>query len=1306
MKPLGIKTKVALATSVTSILMIALVTVAQIQRVKQDFARVLFTQQTALIGRTAEELDDKLMTLLDLVAFSARKQPPELGTSPERLRAYYQDRAMLALFDELVIYSAEGKAIADLPAVPGRTGMDVSDRDYYKQVMYNRKPMITEPVLGKYQREPIVQIIAPVLDERGEVVCIVSGVLRLYKNNFLGHLRHATVGASGYYFALTRGPRPVYVLHPDPNRLLQPRGGQLNDATTRALADGFEGTMDSIDTEGREVLNSYKMLKSVDWVLGMSLPATEAYEAFDGVLARLLLWSGLAALLTAILIGSLTARLLAPLVRLRDAIAALRGVPAAAGYVPLPAHADDEVGQLTTAFNHLMHERQAADQRLQSVLEYAPNAILVVGMDGRIETVNREGERCFGYPREELLGREVELLVPAPLRARHTAHRAHFFAERLSAEPLRMGGGAVLHGRRRDGTEFPVEINLSAVRTDQGTRVLAVIADVTEPQRLRQEAAARAEELERERDRAEAANRAKSEFVANMSHEIRTPMNAVLGMVYLLGNTELTPQQRKYLNMVRVSGQSLLAILNDVLDYSKIEARHMALAPVAFNLDDTMQSLATTMTMNAGDKEIELAIAVDPDVPRHLRGDALRLQQILVNLAGNAIKFTAAGEVVVSVALATGPAPGPDTVRLQFEVRDTGMGMTEQQLGQLFSAFSQGDQSITRRFGGTGLGLAITRRLIALMGGEIAVSSSEGQGSRFWFTLPFEVLPAPPEARRKPALGALRLLVADDSDTSRALIARLIRAWGWQADEVASGAEALAMFRASLDAQQPYDAVLADWHMPGMDGLATARGIRAAAPGGGQPVLVMVNAFARDRLQAISAAPEVNVVLVKPITSSSLFDALHEVLVSSGDSGVQTASEYGIEGTLAGCRLLLVEDNAANQAVACGMLELAGATVDVVDDGQQAVDRMSTRQAEYDAVLMDMQMPVMDGFTATRILRQELKLTLPIVAMTAGVLETERERSVTVGVTAFIPKPIEADQMVAVLLRHLPKKPAAAPTAPGGPDHHQPGHGGSGGGGSSGGDNSGSSSRSSGSGADNSGGSGRSSGGGADNSGDSGTSSGSGADNSGGSDTSSGGGADNSGSSSRSSGGGSDGNGGSGAARPSAAPASVMPSSSLSSSSSSSLSSPSSASLPPPLSPPPAVAARLVAATAPAPGSEADVFNVDKLMRVMGKDAKGRAVMLKMVRGAIAGGMTPADEAERAITDGRLPDAARQFHSLRGAVGVLGARRLIQATKDAEDAIASAEQAAIVASSQAVREALQATLEQARAWLSLQHDGQ
>ncbi|WP_373995379.1 response regulator [Duganella sp. BJB476] len=1178
MKSPGIKAKVALATSITSVLMIALVTVVQTHRMQDDFTKVLFSQQTALINRTAEELDDKLLMLLDIVTVSARNQPPAIAHSPGQLRAYYQDRAVLALFDDLLVLSPQGTIIADLPEVPARVGIDAGDRDYFKTVMRTRKPMITEPLLGRAGRQPIVQMVAPVLDAHGEVVCVLVGVLRLYKDNLLGHLRNAKVGRTGYYFALTRGPAPVYVLHPDLSRMLQPRQAHANAATTRALEQDFEGTVDSINGAGKRTLNSYKTLKSVDWVLAASLPAEEAFEPFNGVLYRLALWSAVASLAAAALIGWVTSRLLAPLIRLRDAIVALRDHPGS--FTPLPTHAQDEVGQLTSAFNALMHERLAADARLQSLLEFAPNAIVVVGVDGRIETFNREGERCFGYARAAVLGQPLEILVPERLRGQHAAHRVKFFADRLSAEPVRMGDGTVLYGLRQDGSEFPIEVNLSAVRTDQGTKVLAVISDITERHRLGLEVEARAAELERERDRAEAANRAKSEFVANMSHEIRTPMNAVLGMVYLLGNTPLTPQQRKYLSMVRVSGQSLLGILNDVLDFSKIEARHMELSPVEFALDDTMNSLATLMTMNAGDKELELAISVDPAVPRQLRGDAMRLQQILVNLAGNAIKFTEHGEVVVSIELSARDA---DHALLRFEVRDTGMGMTESQLAQLFQAFSQGDQSITRRFGGTGLGLAITKRLIELMGGQIAVHSEQGQGTRFWFSLPFEVLPELPDERRKPALGNLRLLVADDNRTSREVIAKLIRAWGWHADEVDSGAAALHRYRQSQQAKQVYDVVLADWHMPGMDGLATAKGIREAAGGGKQPIVVMVNAFARDHAEEISNAPEADVVLVKPITSSNLFDALHQALAAKIDGLPQAVAEAGIAGSLAGRHFLLVEDNALNQVVARGILEHAGATLDVVGDGRQAVDLLRTSASRYDLVLMDMQMPVMDGFTATRMLRQQLGLTLPIIAMTAGVLGSERHRSEEAGITDFIPKPIEVDEMLAVLQRHLTDR--ALPATPSADDLLAA----------------------------------------------------------------------------------------MAAAAP--APAPAMP------------------------EPVPVQAQPTPAPTAAMPAGEAAVFNMDSLMRVMGKDAKGRAVMVKMVRGAVDTGMEPADLAGQALQEGRLRDAARLFHSLRGAVGVLGAKRLIQATVEAENAINEQRDDELEQRYQTVRAELEHTLAQARAWL-------
>ena len=676
---------------------------------------------------------------------------------------------------------------------------------------------------------------------------------------------------------------------------------------------------------------------------------------------------------------------------------------------------------------------EVAQTRLQGVLDAAGEfSIIATGLDGVIQLFSVGAQGMLGYGADEMVGLHTPALI-------HLPHEVAARGAELSAQLGRPVHGfdvfveGARQGRaesrewtyvRKDGSHLPVNLVVSAIRDAAGaiTGFLGVANDITRQRQL-QASLLQAKEL------AEAASRAKSEFVANMSHEIRTPMNAVLGMAHLLGNTALAPEQRTYLDMIRVSGQSLLGILNDILDFSKVEAGRMELAPAPFLLGDVLTALATIMAVNAGEKDLELAIGVEPDVPGMLVGDALRLQQVLINLTGNAIKFTERGEVSVLVDVARREA---GAVLLRLRVRDTGIGMDAGQQARLFSAFSQADASMTRRFGGTGLGLAICRRLVELMGGAIEVQSSLGRGSEFCVTLPL-ALPGPGinadagAAQPDPQLGMRRLLVVDDNQTSRDYLCKTIQAWNWQADSAASGARALELLLARHADGGRYDAVLADWQMPGMDGVATMQALRRALPEAAVlPVIIMVSAFGRGKLMQAEGVAGADAVLLKPVTASSLLDTLHEALARREGGAALAPFEPFESDRLApqrridGARLLLVEDNPLNQMVARGMLEAAGASVDTVDNGLQAVQRLRAGSARYDLILMDVQMPVMDGFAATRALRAELGLTLPVLAMTAGVLEAEREQCAASGMDGFIAKPVDFEQMLLAIAQHLP----------------------------------------------------------------------------------------------------------------------------------------------------------------------------------------------------------------------------------------------------------------------------------------------
>lgn len=537
------------------------------------------------------------------------------------------------------------------------------------------------------------------------------------------------------------------------------------------------------------------------------------------------------------------------------------------------------------------------------------------------------------------------------------------------------------------------------------------------------------DELFAAKERAEDASRAKEEFLANMSHEIRTPLNAILGMAYLVSKTDLSDIQKDYLSKIETSSHHLLGIINDILDFSKVESGKLVIENIEFHLESVLSNVGAQVSEKAAKKNLEIIFNVDKNVPSILVGDPLRIGQILINFINNAVKFTENGEISLIV---TVKEEYPQNLLLHFAVKDTGIGLSEKQMENLFESFSQADSSITRKYGGTGLGLAISKRLAHLMDGEVGVESVYGQGSTFWFTALLRKSTALDELayQSKDFIGK-RALVVDDNENIRLITRQYLNAMGFKVDLAASGSQSVSMVADAVSNNLPYEIVFMDWQMADMDGIVAGKQIKENSKGK-SPHLIMITAYGMEDLLDEAQQAGFEAILIKPIQASVLFDAIIKVLSNNTENEATTmqyngATDY-IDKDALNVRILVVEDNDLNQLVAKEIIESFGYNVDIAENGNIAINKLANN--DYDIVLMDMHMPVMDGISATRAIRKNNRLdSLPIIAMTANAMEADRKKCLAAGMNDYITKPLDVAQLFQLLNTWLYNKaPSNPPT--------------------------------------------------------------------------------------------------------------------------------------------------------------------------------------------------------------------------------------------------------------------------------------
>ena len=844
----------------------------------------------------------------------------------------------------------DGKLVAILPSTPSILGEDFSFRDWYKGVTRTKRPYFSEVYRSAVAGRPrVAAAAAPVFASRG------AGAKRRMTGIIVAAYGLDTVQRFAEDFASARGvgltvtdQRATIVARPgsSPKELIS----QKESAAVSAALAGKSGTM-TIPGDDGPILTSFAPVRRFGWAVTAEIPVRAAF-------ARV---STLRSTVISIAIGL--------------------GLVLTYGLVLL----------VLTLREHQRAEGSLRDRESETraVIDASKNAFVAMNEAGVITAWNQQAEQNFGWQRAEAVGRDLaDTIIPSQYREPHREGLRRFLK---SGESRVLNSRIEMEGLHRSGRLFPVELAIWHIRVGGEYSFNAFIRDITERKRAERE-------MEEARTSALEASRMKSEFLANMSHEIRTPMNGVIGMTQLLLDTELTGEQKEFVDTIRASGEALMAIINDILDFSKIEAGKLTLETIDFDLRSAVEEAVDVVAGRAHNKGLEISTLVQPNIPATAAGDPARLMQVLVNLVGNAIKFTKEGEVVVRAFLKSEDQRG---YVVCFEVSDTGIGIDTENQVRLFDSFTQADASTTRTYGGSGLGLAISKQLTELMGGDIGVKSEVGKGSTFWFTVQLAKAEnfQPWQPGDGTVLAGVSALLVDDNATNRAMLELDLAGWGMRPSSASSGSEALVLLRDAVHHGEPFKVALVDFQMPEMDGIELARTIRSDQELKETRLVLLTSSTERGEA---TAARDVGIdaYLTKPVRRASLHDALTSILGSPETGGPpEMVTEHSLAVTRVGTRahVLLVEDNPVNQKVASRMLEKLGYRVEVASDGVEAVDAVS--DTAYAAVLMDCQMPKMDGYEATRRIRAMTGegARVPIIAMTASAMKGDEAKARAAG---------------------------------------------------------------------------------------------------------------------------------------------------------------------------------------------------------------------------------------------------------------------------------------------------------------------